>query len=130
MLEAVRLVREQDGDDEAIQALAEGLRKNPSLKACQALLEDQVNKDKLENQVELDLQALGVLLDLLDLREPRVRLACVVNLVREERGDHQDQQEDWDQLVCLVNLEIEDCQDPLGQQVRYNPVWVQQIKFD
>lgn len=39
LLEAVKLVRKEEGDEAAIQALAEGVSKNPSLKASQALLE-------------------------------------------------------------------------------------------
>ncbi|MBT8147079.1 MAG: lipopolysaccharide assembly protein LapB [Gammaproteobacteria bacterium] len=42
LLEAVKLVREEEGEEAAIQALAEGMRKNPSLKVCESLLEIQL----------------------------------------------------------------------------------------
>jgi lipopolysaccharide biosynthesis regulator YciM len=42
LLEAVKLVREDEGEEAAVQALAEGVRNNPSLKGCQALLESQL----------------------------------------------------------------------------------------
>lgn len=39
LLEVVRLTREQEGDEPALQTLADGLRKHPSLKASLALLQ-------------------------------------------------------------------------------------------
>lgn len=55
LLEVVKLVRADEGEDAARQALADGLRKHPSLKACKALLELQLQASDDAGRPYLDL---------------------------------------------------------------------------
>jgi len=65
LLEAVRLVKEEEGEEAAVQALAEGLQKNASLKACQALLEHQLQycQEDARRYLRLAIEALQNFLD-------------------------------------------------------------------
>jgi len=65
LLEAVKLVKEEEGEEAAVQSLAEGLQKNPSLKACQALLENQLQfcQEDARRYLRLAIEALQNYLD-------------------------------------------------------------------
>ena len=65
LLKAVQLVKEEEGEEAAIQALAEGLRKNPSLRACQVLLENQMQycQEESHRYLRLAIETLQQYLD-------------------------------------------------------------------
>lgn len=65
LLKAVQLVNEEEGEEAAVQALAEGLQHNPSLKNCQALLEYQLQfcEEDARRYLRLAIEALQTYLD-------------------------------------------------------------------